>query len=155
MSDQTEERSLLEEAAYNYMNRSVGNGTIVRIVGPVVDVQFDGQVPAIYTALTVDADTPVGKVFLVEGEDGSDYGDSDCIYIQWIAMDDGYQGKGYIKGAIQALEKEFPHKKYITAECGDDLLPMYQHLGFEFTGKNPYTFDEMNRIRKAIGKGND
>ena len=99
--------------------------------------------------------TPVGKVFLVEGEDGSDYGDSDCIYIQWIAMDDGYQGKGYIKGAIQALEKEFPHKKYITAECGDDLLPMYQHLGFEFTGKNPYTFDEMNRIRKAIGKGND
>ncbi len=62
MSDQTEERSLLEEAAYNYMNRSVGNGTIVRIVGPVVDVQFDGQVPAIYTALTVDADTPVGKV---------------------------------------------------------------------------------------------
>ena len=30
MSDQTEERSLLEEAAYNYMNRSVGNGTIVR-----------------------------------------------------------------------------------------------------------------------------
>jgi len=58
----TEQRSLLEEAAYNYMNRSVGNGTIVRIVGPVVDVQFDEQVPAIYTALTVDADTPMGHV---------------------------------------------------------------------------------------------
>ncbi|MBQ9005543.1 MAG: F0F1 ATP synthase subunit beta, partial [Atopobiaceae bacterium] len=36
--------------------------TIVRIVGPVVDVQFDEQVPAIYTALTVDADTPMGHV---------------------------------------------------------------------------------------------
>ena len=59
---QTESRSLLEEAAYKYMNRSVGDGTIVRIVGPVVDVQFDEQVPAIYTALTVDADTPVGHV---------------------------------------------------------------------------------------------
>ena len=58
----TEQRSLLEEAAYNYMNRSVGDGTIVRIVGPVVDVQFDEQVPAIYTALTVDADTPMGHV---------------------------------------------------------------------------------------------
>ena len=58
----TEQRALLEEAAYNYMNRSVGNGTIVRIVGPVVDVQFDEQVPAIYTALTVDADTPMGHV---------------------------------------------------------------------------------------------
>ncbi|MBR2682533.1 MAG: F0F1 ATP synthase subunit beta [Atopobiaceae bacterium] len=44
------------------MNRSVGDGTIVRIVGPVVDVQFDEQVPAIYTALTVDAETPVGRV---------------------------------------------------------------------------------------------
>ncbi len=58
----TEERSLLEEAAYNYMNRSVGYGTIVRIVGPVVDVKFDEQVPAIYSALTVDADTPVGHL---------------------------------------------------------------------------------------------
>ncbi len=58
----TEQRSLLEEAAYKYMNRSVGDGTIVRIVGPVVDVQFDEQVPAIYTALTVDAVTPVGRV---------------------------------------------------------------------------------------------
>ena len=58
----SEQRSLLEEAAYKYMNRSVGYGTIVRIVGPVVDVKFDEQVPAIYTALTVDADTPVGHV---------------------------------------------------------------------------------------------
>ena len=58
----TEQRSLLEEAAYNYMTRSVGNGTIVRIVGPVVDVAFSENVPAIYTALTVSADTPMGHI---------------------------------------------------------------------------------------------
>ena len=49
-----EQRSALEEAAYHKLNRSVGVGTIVRIVGPVVDVKFDDQVPSVYTALTVE-----------------------------------------------------------------------------------------------------
>jgi F-type H+-transporting ATPase subunit beta len=53
-ADQT--RSPLEEAAYQQMNRSVGTGTIVRVVGPVVDVKFESQVPSIYTALTVESD---------------------------------------------------------------------------------------------------
>jgi F-type H+-transporting ATPase subunit beta len=47
------------------LNRSVGQGTIVRVVGPVVDVKFDDKVPAIYTALKVDDDTPVGRVSTV------------------------------------------------------------------------------------------
>ncbi len=37
-------------------------GVIVRIVGPVVDVKFEGHMPAIYTALHVDADTPIGEL---------------------------------------------------------------------------------------------
>ena len=37
-----ETRTALEEAAYNKLNRTVGVGSIVRIVGPVVDVKFDG-----------------------------------------------------------------------------------------------------------------
>ena len=38
-------------------------GRIVRIIGPVVDVEFDeGNMPAIYNALTVDTDTPVGHL---------------------------------------------------------------------------------------------
>ena len=41
---------------------TAGEGHIVRIVGPVVDVKFEGQVPAIYNALTVEADTPMGHV---------------------------------------------------------------------------------------------
>lgn len=99
--------------------------------------------------------TPVGKVFLVEGEDGSDFGDSDCIYIQWIELDEDCRGKGYIRGAIEALEKAFcKNKNFITAECNDELLPMYEHLGFRFVEKNPYTFDEMNRIRKEVRKEN-
>lgn len=51
-----------ERAAFNLMRKSAGVGTIVRIVGPVVDVRFDEDVPAIYSALTVDAETPVGQV---------------------------------------------------------------------------------------------
>ena len=41
-------------------------GRIVRIVGPVIDVEFpQDAMPAIYNALTVDGDTPVGQVHVV------------------------------------------------------------------------------------------
>ena len=41
-------------------------GRIVRIVGPVIDVEFPrDQMPAIYNALTVDGDTPIGNVHVV------------------------------------------------------------------------------------------
>ena len=41
-------------------------GRIVRIVGPVVDVEFPReQMPAIYNALTVDAKTPMGDAHIV------------------------------------------------------------------------------------------
>lgn len=41
-------------------------GRIVRIVGPVVDVEFPAdQLPAIYNALTVDAKTPAGEMHVV------------------------------------------------------------------------------------------
>ena len=58
----TEQRSALEEAAFHKLNKSVGTGRIVRVVGPVVDVKFDDQVPGIYSALRVDGDTPMGHV---------------------------------------------------------------------------------------------
>ena len=41
---------------------TAGVGHIVRIIGPVVDVKFKHGVPGIYNALTVDADTPVGRI---------------------------------------------------------------------------------------------
>ena len=63
MADKNQEpRTALEEAAYHKLNKSVGVGRIVRVVGPVVDVKFDGQVPSVYTALEVEGDTPVGHV---------------------------------------------------------------------------------------------
>ncbi|MCL1879414.1 MAG: F0F1 ATP synthase subunit beta [Actinomycetia bacterium] len=41
-------------------------GHIVRVVGPVVDVEFTAEtIPAIYNALTIDADTPIGHVSVV------------------------------------------------------------------------------------------
>ena len=41
-------------------------GTIVRVVGPVVDVEFDEDaIPAIYSALTVKAETPIGPIDVV------------------------------------------------------------------------------------------
>ena len=43
-----------------------GTGRIVRVVGPVVDVEFaPDQLPAIYNALTVDAKTPAGDMHVV------------------------------------------------------------------------------------------
>ncbi len=51
-----------ERAALSIMRKSAGVGTIVRIVGPVVDVRFDDKMPTIYSALTVDAETPVGHI---------------------------------------------------------------------------------------------
>jgi len=44
---------------------SAGVGTVDRIVGAIVDVEFDNQVPDIYNALIVDGTTPVGKVHVV------------------------------------------------------------------------------------------
>ena len=41
---------------------TAGDGHIVRIIGPVVDVKFDGAVPPIYNALTVEAETPIGHL---------------------------------------------------------------------------------------------
>ena len=41
-------------------------GRIVRIVGPVIDVEFPREhMPAIYNALTVNGDTPIGQVSVV------------------------------------------------------------------------------------------
>ena len=41
-------------------------GRIVRVVGPVVDVEFAAEsMPAIYNALTVDVETPIGRVHTV------------------------------------------------------------------------------------------
>ncbi|MDR3052781.1 MAG: F0F1 ATP synthase subunit beta, partial [Coriobacteriales bacterium] len=41
-------------------------GQIVRVVGPVVDVEFPAEsIPAIYNALTVSTDTPIGHLEVV------------------------------------------------------------------------------------------
>ena len=55
-------RSAVQEAVER---PTAGEGRIVRIIGPVVDVKFDGAVPAIYNALTVEADTPMGHLSTV------------------------------------------------------------------------------------------
>jgi len=38
----------------------MNKGKIVQIIGPVVDVEFPGQLPAIYNALTAEYDMPGG-----------------------------------------------------------------------------------------------
>ena len=62
MAATTKDEKLFERAALGLMSKSAGIGTIVRIVGPVVDVRFDAELPDIYSALTVEADTPAGHV---------------------------------------------------------------------------------------------
>ena len=54
---------MAEEITTSAANQGGAIGHIVRIVGPVVDVEFaSGQIPAIYNALTVEANTPAGDV---------------------------------------------------------------------------------------------
>ena len=55
----TSVKSVIDQAGRVH---SVGEGRIVRIIGAVVDVRFPSQVPGIYNALTVEADTPMGHV---------------------------------------------------------------------------------------------
>ena len=52
-------KAAVEEAT---TRQTAGEGRIVRIIGAVVDVKFDGAVPSIYNALTVEADTPMGHI---------------------------------------------------------------------------------------------
>ena len=62
MAETNEKRNVLEEAALDYMCRSAGDGTIIRVVGSVVDVKFDDHAPSIYNALTVKGETAMGEV---------------------------------------------------------------------------------------------
>lgn len=39
----------------------MNKGKIVQIIGPVVDVEFSGSLPAIYNALTIDFTPPGGS----------------------------------------------------------------------------------------------
>ena len=50
------------EALSRLRYRSVGVGTVIRIVGSIVDVRFDRVVPDIHNALIVEGDTPAGPV---------------------------------------------------------------------------------------------
>lgn len=93
---------------------------------------------------------PVGKIFLIDGEEGSAYGGADCIYIQWVELQESERGKGYIRNVVECLKKEFRHKKYITAQSSDEHLDMYLHIGFESTGRDPCTFYEMSNIRISV-----
>ncbi|GAB4244686.1 MAG: F0F1 ATP synthase subunit beta [Thermoleophilia bacterium] len=43
----------------------MNKGKIVEIIGPVIDVEFPGELPAIYNALEIDVKTPSGRIFLV------------------------------------------------------------------------------------------
>ena len=43
----------------------MNKGKIVEIIGPVIDVEFPDELPAIYNALEIDVDTPSGHMHLV------------------------------------------------------------------------------------------
>ncbi len=65
MAEKAQERIIFEEAELEYSRRSAGDGTIVRVVGSVVDVKFHNHVPGIYNALEVRGTTPMGEIHLI------------------------------------------------------------------------------------------
>ena len=64
MANDLENKGATEfQEAVDAAKKTGGNeGTIVRIVGPVVDVMFEGEMPSIYDALIVDAESPFGHI---------------------------------------------------------------------------------------------
>jgi F-type H+-transporting ATPase subunit beta len=53
-------------ATTDMKDAQMNTGRIVRVIGPVIDVEFGPDtMPAIYNALKVDADSPIGRVSLV------------------------------------------------------------------------------------------
>ena len=70
-------KTAIQEAGHVH---TAGTGRIVRIIGAVVDVQFPSQVPGIYNALTVEADTPMGHVStILEVESQQPGGIARCV----------------------------------------------------------------------------
>ncbi len=50
----------------NEKEQRMNSGRIVRVVGPVIDVEFaPDAIPPIYTALKVDAESPAGHIDVV------------------------------------------------------------------------------------------
>lgn len=59
------EDSAFKTIEINMVDKLSHMGTITRIVGPVVDVRFEGDIPSIFDALVVDCDVPMGHVYNV------------------------------------------------------------------------------------------
>ena len=60
------ENTVNTEKGVKAVNAQAATGRIVRIVGPVIDAEFPREsMPAIYNALTVNGETPIGTVSVV------------------------------------------------------------------------------------------
>ena len=61
----------------------MNKGKIVQIIGPVVDVEFPGQLPAIYNALTLEFTPPGGALTKLTLETQQHLGDN---WVRAVAM---------------------------------------------------------------------
>lgn len=84
---------------------------------------------------------PIGNIFLSEGDD--------FIFIEWVELGAEFRGRGYIRQVIDCLIAEF-NVPFIMADTSDELLKMYEHLGFYPVERDD--FREMTTVKMSTHK---
>ena len=89
----------------------MNTGTVVQVIGPVIDVRFPDEIPAIYNALTVDIDSGDGQARQVVCEVQQHLGDDK---VRAVAMD---STDGLARG-----DRGHRHRRAMTVPVGEQTL---------------------------------
>jgi F-type H+-transporting ATPase subunit beta len=117
----------------------MNKGKIVQVIGPVVDVEFPGQVPAIYNALTVEFDVPGQGHTKQTLEVEQHLGDN---WVRTVAMS-STEG---LKRGYEVVDTGAP----ISMPVGDGVLGrVFNVVGEPVDERGPVKADKYNPIHRA------
>jgi F-type H+-transporting ATPase subunit beta len=117
----------------------MNKGKIVQVIGPVVDVDFPDQLPAIYTALTVEFDVPGQGRAKQTLEVEQHLGDN---WVRTVAMG-STEG---LKRGYEVVDTGAP----ISMPVGDGVLGrVFNVIGEPVDERGPVTADKRNPIHRA------
>jgi len=117
----------------------MNKGKVVQVIGPVVDVEFPGQPPAIYNALTIEFDVPgegrAKRTLEVEQHLGDNW-------VRCVCM-------GSTEGIKRGCEVT-DTGSYISMPVGDDVLGrVFNVVGDVVDERGPVTADKRYPIHRA------
>ncbi len=116
----------------------MNKGKIVQIIGPVVDVEFPGQLPAIYNALTIDFTPPGGQPVRLTLEVQQHLGDN---WVRAVAMS---TTEGLKRGQ-EVVDTDGP----ISMPVGEGVMGrVFNVIGEPVDEQGPVKFDKRNPIHR-------